>query len=223
MNRKNLHTVKSLGLNVEAAKAGKTWLLLPEGYRDDKSGKKYPLPTYFYEIELLSIIHIPRAKLDAGCLYLNRCRQEYRNRQKKRQSATLDIAKRRHTVKRETQKLQADTKKFQEKARQAVREVQKTAAEATASLNDLFEVARKGLEGQMRAHIDGKEWQGEAITAQAFRHSAHIVIQAVKGLGIPTEQAEKAREAIMEEVAEGLKQTQETLALQASEPNETEH
>ena len=63
-------TIASLRLDLEAAKAGHTWLLLPEGFRDQSDGSKYPLPSRHQDIFKLACIYIPPLKNDAGCIYL---------------------------------------------------------------------------------------------------------------------------------------------------------
>ena len=96
--------------------------------------------------------------------------------------------------------------------------------ESIASLTDLFSLARKGIDGQMRAHLDGKEWMGEKINARAFRECFRMVTQTVKGLGLPSEERTRAKSAIMDEVAEALKDTQETVALApGGDDEEVEH
>jgi len=97
-------------------------------------------------------------------------------------------------------------------ARAEVDKVKQAAAESIASLTDLFSLGRKGLAGQMKAHLEKQEWQGEVITARAFRECFRMVSQAVKGLGLPSDQRPEANHAIMDEVAAALDGTRDTVS-----------
>ena len=218
------HSIKSLRLDLEAAEAGKTWLLLPEGFRAQECGKTYPLPSSRVELQRLVAIYIPSSKADSGCLYLKRAINEWKKRQRNRQSAIYDVGMRREKIARAQVKFTQETNRLMEQAKQAVEGVRKEAQEASASLKDLFHLSRKGLEGQMKAHLEGKEWQGEKISAKAFRDCFSMVTSAVKGLGIPSDQKVAAAEAIMEEYAAAIKATQSTLDLgPGNDDSETEH
>jgi hypothetical protein len=76
----------------------------------------------------------------------------------------------------------------------------------------------------MEAHLAQEEWQGEKISAKAFRDCYSMVSGTVKALGIPSDQKKFAHEAIVEEVAESLRATQESLELApGSDDDKTEH
>ena len=89
-----------------------------------------------------------------------------------------------------------------------------------------------------KAHLDGGVWphhedckpgecskkcKGEAVNGSAFRQCFRMVTQAVKGLGMPSDQKKPAEQAIVEEVAAALKATRETVALAPGSDEETEH
>ena len=217
-------TIKSLRLDLEAAEKGRTWLLLPEGFRAQECGMTYPLPSRRIELQKLVAIYIPKNKKDCGCLYLRRALQEWKNRQMKRSSAILDVTRREEQIAKMQHNFALQAKELRAKCRAAVDDVRREAQQAIANLNDLFSLARKGLDGQMRAHLEGQEWQGETINARAFRECFRMVTQTVKGLGLPSEERTRAKSAIMDEVAEALKDTQETVALApGGDDDETEH
>ena len=207
------HTIVGLRLDLASAAAGKTWLLLPEGFRTNECGQLYPLPSARTDIQKLVAIPIPRNKRDCGTLYLKRALKEWKSRQEHRQSAALNSARVEQQVVKARDNFTMLTKELRAEARAAVDEVRAEAQKAVASLNDLFALGRQGIEGQMKAHIAGTEWQGEKIDAEGFRRCFRMVSQAVKGLGLPTEQRDRARDAVMEEFAASLKDTQEAVAM----------
>ena len=219
----HIHTIKSLRLDLEEAMAGRTWLLLPEGFRAAECGLTYPLPSRRLELQKLSGIYIPPNKQDCGCKYIKRAIKAWKSRQRQATSAVLDVQRRQKSIQQSQWNYNREIKKLKQEAREAVDGVKAEAAQAIASLKDLFALGRRGIDAQMRAHLAGEEWQGEKITARAFRECFRMVTQAVKGLGLPSEQRAKADAAIMEEVAASIKATQETLALAPGTEPETEH
>lgn len=222
--RQPMRSIKSLCLDLDAARAGRTWLMLPTGFRDQSSGLTYPLPTARSELQELAAIDIPLRKEDSGCRYLRRALKEWKGRQLKRHSAVLDTGRREAQVKKSHQNYLHRMKELRVQANKAVDEVRKEAERAVANLRDLFALGREGLDGQMKAHLEGVEWKEEKISAAAFRECFRMVTMAVKGLGLPSEQRDKAKEAVLEEVAASLRDTQETVALgPGTDPEETEH
>jgi hypothetical protein len=221
------YTIKSLRLDIEAAEAGKTWLLLPEGYRDARSGLYYPLPSRRLELQKLAAIYLPphAERRNSGCFYIRRCIREWTKRQQKSLSAVLDVAQRQHKVQQSHATYEFNLNNLKKDAKKAIEEVRQEAALQIASLNDLFALGRKGIEGQMRAHLaeDEKErkWRGEEISAKDFRDCFRMVTQAVKGLGMPSEQRAKAEDAIFEECAEALRSTQAILSMSPAESDPT--
>lgn len=217
------HTIKSLRLDLEAARAGKTWQILPEGFRDRTDGSTYPLPSRRLELQKLASIEIPPHRQDCGYFYIRRAIKEWKERQGRAASAIHDVGCRANAIQRSQWRYNQEIKKHKEEARKAVNEVRQEAAQAIASLNDLFSLGRKGIDGQMRAYLAGEEYQGERITGAAFRQCFKMVTQAVKGLGLPSDQKAPAADAIFEEYAASLRDTQETLALAPGTDDETEH
>lgn len=213
------HSIKKLRLNLEEAQRGRTWLLLPEGFRNHESGKTYPLPCRRHEVQQLANIPIPPhtrgvgVGYDAGVIYLMRAMVKWKELTAKHQSAALDIGRRAHSIEKAQWNYTQEIRVLKQEAKQAVTEVQEKAAEAVASLTDLFALGRKGLEAQMQAHLDGKEWQGETIKASAFRDCFRMVTQAVKGLGLPSDQRKDASQAVMAEAAAALSSTREAVGL----------
>ena len=218
-----LRTVESLRLNVQAALAGQTWLLLPEGFRDQASGAKYPLPSIRLELQKVAIIPTLTArKTDSGCIYIRRCVRALQKKLRASNSAIIDVGRRREAAEHATRDYKKALEAFKAEAHEAVEGVRRQAEQAIASLNDLFSLGRKGIEAQMRAHLDGNEWQGEKIDARAFRECFRMVSQAVKSLGLPSDQRDAAREAVIDEVSAALKATQEAIAM-APGGDETKH
>lgn len=216
-------TIASLRLDLDSARSGKTWLLLPEGFRSQSAGCHYPLPASTMELQMISSVFLPPGKNDCGCLYIKRAITLWKERQNRRSSAMHEIA-------HKSQKIQKKQDKYMERVKEARTEISDTlkgikaeAAKAVASMTDLFSMGREGLDGQMRAHLEGKKWQEERISASAFRDCFRMVTQAVKGLGLPSEQRNKAQEAIMKEAADAIEQTRDTVALAPGTGEETEH
>lgn len=221
-NRDGRHTVETLKLNIPEALAGRTWLLLPEGYRGQECGNTYPLPTNLRELQKLLIIPIPAKKMDAGCAYLRRAQAEFKSRLAGKQSALHDLGRKTNKINEKMSNFSADVQKMRDDMRSAVANVHVEANRAIASLSDLFRLGREGLEGQMKAHLRGVSWQGEMIDAAAFRNCFRMVSQTVKAMGLPSDQTDKAKTAIMEEAAEALKQTREALALAPGTTSDTD-
>ena len=213
MPRETDQTIKSLRLDVEAAMAGKTWLLLPQGFRSRECGSLYPMPRHAKDLELLAAIPMPRYGKDAGCTYLRRVLKKVRERHATRQFSALQIARNEQKVANAKQEFDALTKKLRAEARAAVDQVKQEAEKAVANLSDLFALGREGIECQMKAHLSGAEWHGEKIDAEGFRSCFRMVSQAVKGLGLPSDQRDKARDAVMEEFAAAVKATQDVVAM----------
>lgn len=206
-------TCKSLRLDIEAATQGRTWLLLPEGFRHQAAGSTYPLPSRRIDLQKIVAIPIPLNKNDSGVIYIRRATEKFRETMARSQSAILDIGRRSETARVDALHFREQLKKIQEEAHASLDQVRAKAEEAIASLGDLFDLGRKGIDGQMRAHLDNKQWQGETITAADFRQCFRMVSQAVKGLGMPSTERASAREAIVQQAAEAMKATQEAVAL----------
>lgn len=225
--RPTARTIKGLRLDLDAARQGKTWLLLPEGFRHQDAGLTYPLPTKENDIREIGSLYITPHKRDAGCKYIRRaiieCRAINKARRRGGLPPVLDIGHREDQIKRRHREFDIRISELKKKARDAVKEVREEAQKASASLNELFTLGKKGLEGQMKAHLEGKEWQGEKINAVAFRGCFRLVSQAVKGLGLPSDDRDVATETIMEEVAEALKDTQETVEMAPAGDPEINH
>ena len=216
-----LRTIASLRLNIEAAIEGRVCELLPEGFRDNDSARTYPLPSARTELQKLVAIPIS-PNVNSGNIYLQRALSAFKRKQARRTSAVNDIAFRSQKIAVDSSRLKAQMNELRAEAQSAVDGVKAQAEQAIASLSDLFALGRRGLESQMQAHLSGSQWQGEAISAAAFRDCFRMVTQAVKGLGLPSEQRGKAAEAIMQEVADSLEATREAVAM-ASPDCETEH
>ncbi len=221
----NRYTIKSLGLDLESAIAGKTWLLLPNGFRESPGGSNYPLPSRKSELQKLAAIYVPAwfAKKDCGCVYIRRATAKWKKAQQRTQSAILDLGERRTRVINQQKEFGRSMKGARAKVREEVERVREEATKAVASLHDLFSLGREGLDNQMKAHIANEELHGEKIDARAFRECFRIVTQAVKGLGLPSDQKEKATDAIEEQVAEALRATRETVAMADNQNDGTEN
>lgn len=215
------HTVASLRLDIPSAMEGKTWLLLPEGFRAQECGDTYPLPSARVELQRLVVVPIPANKNDSGCIYLRRAMERFSQLHRRRQSAALDIGRRGERIKQMTYELKGQVAEMKAEARRALDSVLAEADRAIASLSELFELGRKGLDGQMRAHLADEPWKGEKIDAAAFRECFRMVTQAVKGLGLPSDQRKVAAQTIMEQVAESIKATQDAASLAPNVDEET--
>lgn len=217
------HTLASLRLNLEEARKGRTWLMFPEEYRDVRLALEYPLPTDIKELEKIATIPIKAKGRDCGCVYIKRAHRAWLERMEGTRNTALNIERAEHEAETAKKALDRQLAKLERKAAEAVQRVNDRAEAAIASLDALYDLGKQGMEGQMRAHLDGAEWQGEKIDAEAFRQCFRMVSQAVKGLGLPSKDRPRAREAILEEAAASLKATSEALALQVAGEKETEH
>jgi hypothetical protein len=203
------HTIDSLRLNIEEAEKGRTWLLLPPNFRFREAGHTYPLPSRRTDLQRITLIPIPSAgdHEDAGTLYIRRAIRRWKAKKSRAIESTLQDCEARAL------KYNKTMEQLERQAERVVEHVREEAVLVVANLKDLFELGRQGLHGQMRAHLDGHMWRGEVIKAKDFRDCFRMVAQAVKGLGLPSDQRESATEAVMDQVAQALKDTQETLAM----------
>lgn len=219
------HTCESLNLDLDAAKSGRTWMLLPEGYRDEASGMTYPLPTSRKELAKLVEIPTPPFKKDCGCVYLHRASQLWLRKPIRRKIKPIDAEEQRrvHNAYSVSEHFKRRMKKVESEARLSAEQVHRAAAVAVASLTTLFELGRQVIDGQLQAHLSGEEWKGEKISASAARECFRMVTQAVKGFGLKTDQVPAAQETIMREAAEAIKATQEAIALAPRTEDEREH
>ena len=227
---KYAYTIKGLRLDMKAAEDGKTWLLLPEGFRDKKCGAIYPLPSKPKELQRLTTVFIPvnspgsRLHEDSGITYLKRASDAWRKRLSNRRSALLDADANREKIKQEQVNFHDAVKVQKKNLRDAVKDVRVEAKKSIASLHSLFNLSRKVIEGQLKAHLAGKTWKDEKITATAGRQLATIVMGGVKSFGLQTDQKDSAKEAIaLEEAAANIKASRETVELGPATNDETEH
>ena len=216
------YTNKTLHLDLKSAHAGKTWLLLPQGYRDRECGQTYPLPSRRSQLQLVACIAIPhdRSKKDSGCQYIRRCMEKFKNQQREVQSALLDVGKRRDQVidrqKAFKRQLRGMRKDVRVASKDAIEEIRIEATKQIASLKDLFSMGREIVEKQMKAYLADEEVNGEKVTNDGARSCFRIVAQTVKALGLPSDQKKPASDAIVEEMAEAIKSTRETIELAPS-------
>lgn len=187
--------------------------MLPEGFREVGSAAHYPLPSN--RADLLTLMQIPLGphQSDSGTIYLGRVLKKWKSLRRKRLSAELDVERRREKLINKQDNLRREMGELVNEARNAVNQVKVEAEKQIANLSDLFALGRKGLEGQMKAHLDGTEWKDERISARDFRECFRMVTQAVHSLGVPSNQRDKAREAIIQEAAAAAQDTKEALAL----------
>ncbi len=217
-------SLKNLNLDLNAAKEGKTWLLLPEGYRDSEYGLTYPLPSNRRDLQILSSIVIPEHKGDSGCKYLRRAVEEWKRQQRKQLSALLDVDHRNHQIHQAQYQYTAKLKKLTAEARKAANEVREEAKRQVASLSTLFDLTKKGLEGMIQAYLDNKEWHGEKVRNSEFLAAGRIVTQTSKAFGLPPKASDNMTQALMDEYAASVKGTKEVVALAPSDdPDEVEH
>ena len=222
-------TISGLQLNIGEAEAGRVWLLLPEVSRTGVAARSYPLPDSRDEIDRLAAVAIPAASTNsprgerAARVYLCRARKAANMMTTRRQRKILRSARIEASMCETNSRFKAAIRESKQEVAKAIEEVRAQAQEAIASLNDLFALGRKGLDAQMRAHMEGREWQGERIDADAFRQCFRMVSIAVKGLGLPSEQRQSATKAVMDQLAESIKTTQDAVASGPGEEDETTH
>ena len=217
------YTIENLKLNVEEAQNGRTWLLLPEEHNSSVLAKEYPLPTDKEEILILALIEPGLHRMDSGAIYLRRAHKRWKEVRRGKIRAPINIERVEQKTEEMGKQFEKRLEALEAKANTALQRVQDAASNAIASLDDLFRLGREGLEGQMKAHLAQEEWKGEGINARAFRDCFRMVFQAVKGLGLPTAEESKAREAIFEELAASLRATQEATVMNGVGVGEKEH
>ena len=220
LNRKGekhkCYTIDNLRLDPQKAIDGKTWLLLPDGFRDAASGKHYLMPTQLGELRIIASIPIKMAKKDSGTAYIRRCETEWKRRQSRRTSAVLDTEHKQDQIAQTHKKLEQFINNAKSEVKNAVDEVREEAQRASASMTDLFSLGRRGIKEQMEAYLADVELHGEKINHAGFRQAFQMAAQVVKSLGLPDVEKKNAREAILEQAAEAIRGTQEAASLSAS-------
>lgn len=228
------HTIKSLALSPEEARNGKTWKLLPPGFRAQEHGSTWPMPARTRELGLIAKIQVPEHKTDSGCVYIRRCRRELERRHMLAADRARELRLKAMTPEERLQVDEEYARTLDKAVHDATRRInqevdgiREVCEKAAASLDELFELGRRGVEGQMRAHLEGDDWQEEKISAAAFRDCFKMVTGAVTKMGVPTGQEKKARDAIFHEISAAEDDLKESLALQKAETTvpeaETEH
>src|SRR3990167_4738373 len=124
------HSLRSLNLGLEDAESGMTWLLLPEACRDTEHAKVYPLPTKMVDLQRLVAIPVPNMNSgpvndgdSATKIYLERASLNLKTRRKRRDSAYLDLTRRKQSIAEMQSRVKAQMK-------QAVEGVKAQAQEA---------------------------------------------------------------------------------------------
>lgn len=205
-------TIQSLRLNLERARAGYVWELMPEGYRQANCGKGYPLPTGMEDLRTIANIKLGRSQRNAAAYYIRRARQAVLDAIDSN-TDPMEMEERTHEVAMAHGRFEQKVKSARQEISRAVAEVKRTAEEASSSMNDLFELGRRGMKAQMEAHLANTEWNGEKIDARAFRECFRMVSQTVKGLGLPSQERDRATEAILDEYAASMKARDAALAM----------
>lgn len=220
-----LTTCESLKLNIEEAMKGRTWLLLPEGYRAAECGNTYPLPTARRELSRLIVIPIAPRERDSGQRYIRRARAAFEKITNQKLGAALKIESAANRANDARQHYTNQLLAFKREAKEAVDAVRAEAEKQIANLNELMVLGREGIEGQMRAHLAGEKWKDETISARDFRQCFAMVTTAIKGLGVPSDERKKAQEAIFQEAAASIESTREAVSMAPGAPAgaETEH
>jgi hypothetical protein len=209
------YSIKSLRLDIQAGIDGRTWAILPEGFRDHDSGKSYPLPSVREDLQRVAFIPILSKKLDSGSMYIKRALRRWKDNAKNRTSAILDAGNRAQTIATKQADLVQEIRKAKLETRNIVNEVREEAAKASASMTELFSLGRKGLDGQMKAYLGNTAYQGEMITGKDFRECYRLVSQTVKALGLPDSEKKSAQGAVLDQYAAALKSTQDAVSLAA--------
>lgn len=214
------HTIANLRLNLEEARKGRTWLLLPPDFESRKLAQEYPLPTDIEELQQVASIPMRQRERNSGSVYIKRAQQEWVKRMGGHAAAALRIEDTAHRAYQEQNTFQTRLKRMQADAQKAVDQVKERADEAMASLDSLFGLTKRGFSGILEAHLTGGDWQGEKVSVRTFIQCANIIHRSVKGLGLPTKDDSKARDTVIAEAAASLKARQEALAMQESAADE---
>ena len=196
-----VRTIATLNLNVVAAEEGKLYLLLPEGFR--QAGKVYPLPKVVGELARVGALSLPRfgakGKSLGASAYIKRCREEYGRKVMRRRGAPEEAVVR--GVKDRVGDVNKSITEAEAQIAQAVSEFQLKAVEATASLTDLYSLAKSGLEKVMSGYLKGVGEDEEPITTAEFTNAAGKVLSQVAklGAGLDPEGKVEAEDAVFEE------------------------
>lgn len=211
------HTIKSLRLDINEAKQGRAWNILPDGFRGKGVGHSYPLPSSTVELERISYMPLIAGKRDSGTVYIRRIKTEYKRRIARKASLANDVSCRTEKVKRVQENFIAKSAFLcgqMHEARDSVRiEAEKIKAEMAASVSDLYETAKGELGKQLEAAKEGNTYHGEKITAKAVRECYRLILQTVKGLGLPSVDEDGARETIDKELADAIRGIQENIVV----------
>ena len=221
------HTIKSLRLDLKEVEQGRPWNLLPIGFHGVGVGKSYPLPSSLQELEKLAYLPAFPGKLNSGSVYLRRAKNEYKRRLTRKSSLANEVSSHAEKVKRVQENFIAKSEFLRgqmHEARDSVRiEAEKIKAEMAASVSDLYETAKGELGKQLEAAKLGNDYHGEKITAKAVRECYRLILQTVKGLGLPSTDDDEARDTVEKELADAIRGIQETVSIAPGPDGDTEN
>jgi hypothetical protein len=209
------HTCESLGLNPAAGYAGNLDEVLPEGKRTLQGALDLPVPTSRAELMVLCKIQIPPDAAGPGAAYLKRVHEKWGR------STTVERKAARHRSPRRAYAPKSLIRHTLREIKRTMEEVQVSADIAhqeAASITRLFDLCRQAIEGQLAAHLEGKTWKGEPISARAARECFRLVAQSVSGLKLPSDQRRSATESTMNEIARAIEETKDALTPIAPPP-----
>lgn len=202
--RKEYRTAQSLGLNIEAAVAGKHWKILPK--RHYYNWDSYPLPSDKNDLFRIAVLDGRPRSHSPGRQYIHRCAEAYREWIKHRSAMRLGAA---------NQVANDEVKTIREKRKEADKELdnfkeelQQKVQVAQASLAELYDLAGQGFRKIMTAFRDGETINGEAVTPNEFTNAAKTCFAQVARLGTPaTEDAkDEAKEIVFQEARKEMRE-----------------
>lgn len=197
-----IHTIASLMLDMEAARAGKPWLLLPRGPRGRVGGgREYPLPTAYQELKRLAELPFKAKGRDETTAYLRRARRRLTQHTSKNDVA-LGVLTNATAVKKASGEIGATLKDAKQKIAAAVADVQAEAIKAAASLTDLYGLTRAHAARVLEAALKDAPINGEVPTIDQATNVMKAILGHVAKMGagiLAPDEKDEAEDAIVEQ------------------------
>lgn len=159
------HTIRGLRLDIVAAEAGKTYLLLPYDVRGDyAAADAYPLPGNIGELARIAELPLRRNGRHGGARYIRRARKAMLRRATHIKAVDLDMSRAECSEKAlQVAKAAADARATMD---EAVAGVRAEALKSVASMGDINEKLKQAADRIVTAFLADQPINGEPVTVK---------------------------------------------------------
>jgi len=194
------HTIASLGLNIDAARAGKLHELVPD--RLQRVWDELELPDDINELG--QIASLPCVGPAPSMRYIRKAKRVFELRIRALAAVSLTTAQKR------ADNICEDIGRKRKRANEVLAEITTAAAAARASLTDLYGLARSGHRKIMEDFVNNSTQNDEDFNEKAalFQKSSHQVFSQVARLGqgaLDPEGKQEAEDAVFQHYLDSLR------------------